>query len=101
MLLQILIPIVKHILILSVLSVLFERLLIVLGFTRGNTLLLIIASIIVISLINFISLGNINNKSFGIYAFFIVFALPLGANRYDLLGAITIGRWWWKSEKDS
>lgn len=97
-LIPILIPIVKHILTLMVLSVFFERLLIKFGFFRGNTLLLIIFSIILISLMNFIWLGNIPDNTLIIYIFAIVFVFPLSANRYDLMGTFTKGRWWWKSE---
>lgn len=100
MLNEILVSIVKHSIFFSILSVLFERLLIKFGFTRGNTILLLIQEVFLIILMQFVSLGKIHGSSFIIYFFAVVFVLPISANRYDIMGTMNKGRWWWRSEID-
>ena len=88
--------IIKSILIYSllncVLAILFERLLIIKGVVRGNTVTVIVFSILVTSLFELISLGDGINF---IYELFIVFGTPLKLNQYDLSGTINKGVWWW------
>jgi hypothetical protein len=84
-------------LIFSVISVLVERLLIIKGFTRGNTVGLIVASFL---LIIFKQLLDYNG-SFFYYGLFIIVAGPIGVNRDDLTNTIKKGRWWWLSENKS
>ena len=78
-------------------SILVERFLIFLGITRGNTILLLIATIILALLEQIIFYFH---PSF-LIGLLIVLIGPIGANRYDITITFQKGRWWWKSENKS
>ena len=84
-------------LVFSLLAVLAERLLIIYGYTRGNTVGLIIGSFI---LAIFKQLVNPNDSLY-MYVLFAVIAGTMALNRDDLANTMRKGRWWWKSENDS
>ncbi len=96
---EILLSIIKYGVLLTILGMFFERLLILLGFVRGKTLVLFFASIIIASVMQIMFLGRMPEESFMLYFLFIVVALPMGANRDDLIGTFTKGRWWWNLHK--
>ena len=84
----------------TVLALLFERILILAGLTRGNTILLAIATII-LSMLQQLVFSESSSLGFGL---FLVIIGPIGGNRYDLTRTIQHGRRWWLSindEKDS
>lgn len=82
-------------LVFSLLAILAERLLIIYGYARGNTIGLVIVSFLLA-----IFKQSLNpNDSFYIHVLFIVVAGPLAVNRYDLANTMRKGRWWWKSEQ--
>jgi hypothetical protein len=80
-------------LVFSLLAVLVERILIITGFVRGNTVGLILASFLLVVLKQLL----VYNSSLYIFGLFIIVAGPIGANRYDLANTIRKGRWWWKT----
>lgn len=79
------------------LGIIFERLLIIKGVVRGNTLIVVISSVLITSLFQFISLGEGNNI---FYIVLVVFVMPLKANQSDLVKTIEKGTWWWKMEEN-
>ena len=85
---------IEHGAILCLVAVLAERLLIVYGLTRGNT----------VSVVLFTFIGNILSEillyktPYYIYALFILFVTVAGSNRFDLMSTVIRGRWWWKPE---
>jgi hypothetical protein len=79
----------------SLLAVLSERILIIAGLTRGNTIGLVIATFLLIVFKQVLDYGG----SMYIFGSFIVIVGPIGANRCDLANTLRKGRWWWKSEK--
>lgn len=81
----------------SLFAVLTERLLIIYGFVRGSTIMLAIASFVMIFIFRVLIDSN---SSFYTYGLIIILALPIGANRYDISASIKKGRWWWKSENN-
>ena len=81
----------------SLLAVLVERLLIIYGYTRGNTVGLVIGSFI---LAIFKQLVNPNDSLYA-SVLFAVIAGPMALNRDDLANTLRKGRWWWKAEDDS
>jgi len=81
----------------SLLAILAERLLIIYGFARGNTIGLVIVSFLVAI---FKQLLNPNDPVY-IHAMFIIIAGPFAVNRYDLANTLKKGRWWWKSQNDA
>jgi hypothetical protein len=82
---------------LTVLAFLFERILILAGLTRGNTIGLVIAVVILSSLQQMVIPGN-SDLAFGL---FVVILGPLAANRYDMTRTFQKGRRWWLSGIDS
>lgn len=84
-------------LLLSLFAVLFERILIVMGLTRGNTIGLIIAVFLITVIKEVVDYGG----SFYMVSIFIVILGPIAANRSDLTNTLKKGRWWWKSESSS
>lgn len=77
----------------SLLAVLAERLLIINGFARGNTIGLIFAAFLLAIFKQLVD----SNSSLYSYILFIVVVGPLGVNRFDLNYTLQKGRWWWKS----
>lgn len=96
---EILFSTLKDVIFFSILNFLFERLLIKLGCIRGDYLSVLIATILTVSLLQFLSLGKIEDFSFITYFFAVVFGIPMSMNHSDLLGTMTKGRWWWKFEE--
>ena len=84
-------------LVFSLLAVLVERLLIIYGYARGNTISLVVGSFI---LAIFKQLVNPNDLLYT-YVLFAVIAGPMALNRDDLANTFRKGRWWWKSENHS
>ena len=80
----------------ALLAVLSERILIISGLTRGNTLGL---AIVVFLLTIFYKMLNYGDFPY-IYGLFILIIGPVAANRYDLTNTLQKGRWWWRSEKE-
>ncbi|MCP4141779.1 MAG: hypothetical protein GY755_16150 [Chloroflexi bacterium] len=80
----------------SFLSLLFERLIILSGWTRGNTVGVVIVTFCFTTLTQLVDF----NQSQLIVAFLIIFGAPIGANRYDLMKTLDKGRWWWKLESE-
>jgi hypothetical protein len=80
--------------IISIIVVIVERILIITGFARGNTLGLGIVSFLLTVV------GQIIFKDLSIYWFglFIIIIGPVAANRSDITITLNKGRWWWKSE---
>ncbi|HEY3312131.1 MAG TPA: hypothetical protein VGK00_10875 [Anaerolineales bacterium] len=81
----------------ALLAVLFERILIFAGLTRGNTLGL---AVVAFFLTAFYKVLDYRGFPYA-YGLFIVLIGPIVANRYDLTNTFSKGRWWWKSENDS
>lgn len=81
----------------SVLVVIAERILIIAGLARGNTLGLGIATFLLTVM------EQIVFKDLSIYWFglFVIIIGPIAANRSDLTTTFNKGRWWWKNEISS
>ena len=78
----------------SLLATLFERIIIINGLARGNTIGVIITSFVFAAFKQVLDADG----SLLLYGLFIVIVGPVAANRYDLSMTISRGRWWWKSE---
>jgi hypothetical protein len=72
-----------------IIAVLTERLLIIYGFPRGNTIGLVIVPLFLAIMKQFIDYEG----PFYIYGLFIIIAGPIGVNRADLTMTIKHGRW--------
>jgi hypothetical protein len=83
--------------VISLLAVLSERILIIAGLTRGNTIVLLLVSFILTILKQLIDYDG----SIYIFGLFIVIAGTIASNRYDLSKTLQKGRWWWKLENDN
>ena len=81
---------------LTVLALLVERVLILAGLTRGNTLWLAI-SVVLLAVLQQTVIPGDSNLAFGV---FIVILGPLAANRYDMTRTFQMGRRWWLSGVD-
>jgi len=79
----------------TLLAVLVERVLIIYGLTRGDTIWLIGATFILVTLLQLAYPDN------SIFLLFIGFIGALSINRNDLTMSLTHGRWWWKKENQS
>ena len=90
-----LIIILKNGILFSLLATLSERVLIMNGIARGNTIGLIIAAFILAVFKTF----DYSNSIYG-YICFIMIVGPIGANRLDITTTIQKGRWWWKSNNN-
>lgn len=77
----------------SLLSAFVERVLIVKGYIRGNTIWLIIGSLI----LAIFKQADFKNSLY-VYILFAAIAIPLLINRYDLSITIKKGKWWWKTD---
>lgn len=80
----------------SLLAVLLERLFIVAGLTRGNTIGLVIATFVLTALKQLV---DYDGSPF-IFGLFIIVIGTLGVNRHDLVKTLQKGKWWWKSENN-
>ena len=80
--------------IVSLLAVLMERVLIVNGFTRGNTIGLVIALLFMVTLTQ---LAYPRPSKYLLW-FVLAFIGVMSGNRYDLTMTMEHGRWWWKKE---
>lgn len=78
----------------SLITILIEKILIITGLTRGNTVVLIIGTFLLVLMKQ---LFNYHGPLFE-YGFLIIAIAPVGANRYDLAKTLERGKWWWKSE---
>lgn len=81
----------------SVLSVLAERLLISNGFTRGNTIGLVIATFISSVIKQLIYPSG----SLFLFGLLLVVIGVMAGNRSDLTHTMRKGKWWWKSENQN
>lgn len=84
-------------LVVSVFSLLVERLLVIYGFTRGNTIVLGIATFISAILKQLVY----PNGSLFFFGLLLVIMGVLAGNRSDLTQTIQKGRWWWRSDTSS
>jgi hypothetical protein len=81
----------------TLVAVLIERLMIITGWVRGNTVFLAISVFILSIVLELIKFPS--TISLGILDFFVLCILaPLKLNQIDLIGTIEKGRWWWKAE---
>jgi hypothetical protein len=76
----------------SLLAILAERVLIITGLTRGNTIGLVIATLILAVLKQVLDFNGSNI----LFGFLIVVVGTISANRYDIVNTIKKGRWWWR-----
>jgi hypothetical protein len=76
----------------SLLAVLVERALIIMGCVRGNTIALLIVTILLALFKEVLDPSG----SIYVYAVFAAIIGPIAANRYDLTSTIQKGRCWWK-----
>lgn len=75
----------------SVFASLFERILIISGLTRGNTIWLIVGCFAIAILKQVFASPN------SIWLFLFVTILgPISINRIDIINSFNKGRWWWK-----
>jgi hypothetical protein len=75
----------------TLLAILVERVLIINGFTQGNTTWLLFFTFISVIL------AQLANLESPMYLFLvIVFISVMSMNRFDLIKTIKRGRWWWK-----
>jgi len=79
----------------SLLSILVERLLIISGLTRGNTIGVVI---IAFTLAMLKQLLNYEAPLY-IYGLVIIIIGPVSVNRADLTTTLRQGPWWWKAER--
>lgn len=94
MITSLILKIIEHGAILCLIAVLAETLLIFYGFTRGNTI-----SVVLFTFIGATLSEILNGKTpYYVYALFILFVTVAGSNRFDLMSTAIRGRWWWKSE---
>jgi len=81
----------------TLVAILIERLMIVNGWVRGNTLFLAIGVFILSIVLELIKFPD--TISLGIMDFFILCILaPLKINQIDIIGTMGKGRWWWKAD---
>lgn len=81
----------------ALLAILSERVLIVIGLTRGNTFGL---AIVTFFLTVFYKILDHSGFPYT-YSIFILIIGPIAANRYDLTNTLQKGRWWWKLGNDN
>jgi hypothetical protein len=81
---------------LTVLAFLFERILILAGLTRGNTIGLTIAVVTLASLQQVVIPGDFDLE----FGLFVVILGPLAANNHDINRTFQKGRRWWQSDPD-
>lgn len=85
-------------LIATILAVIFEKIIIFLGWTRGNTAHLIVLSLIVFTFLQLIRFPD--PIGFNLLDIFFIIMSTIGINRSDIMGTMQKGRWWWKSKND-
>lgn len=90
-------PTLEFALIVSFLAFFFERILILTGLTRGNTIILVLGIFGASILKQFVD----PHDSYIALGFFIIFAGTMAANRYDLTKTLQKGRWWWRKENEN
>ena len=78
----------------SLLAVFVEKILIKLGFTRGNTVWLIVGAFLIIFLAQLLD----SSGPFWLYCLFIVIIGPISVNRIDIMTTLRKGKRWWISE---
>jgi hypothetical protein len=80
----------------TLLAILVERVLIIKGFTQGNTVWVLFSTFISSILAQLVNLDS------PMYLFLvIVFISVMSMNRFDLIKTSEHGRWWWKKENQS
>jgi hypothetical protein len=76
----------------SIPAILFERIFIYFGWTRGNTAWLVVGCFTVAILKQLID----SSGSFWVYCFFATIMGSVSMNRVDIINTIRKGKWWWK-----
>jgi len=79
----------------TLLAVIVEKVFIIYGLARGDTVWLIGAIFILVTLLQLAYPDN------SIFLLFIGFIGALSINRYDITMMLTHGRWWWKKKNQS
>ena len=82
----------------SIIAVLIERLMINIGWIRGQTVFMVIMAFIFSILLQLMKFPK--PISIDISDILLLLMMPLVVNRYDLSKTIREGRWWWKSKGD-
>ncbi|HCK65568.1 MAG TPA: hypothetical protein DHW49_04830 [Anaerolineae bacterium] len=85
-------------LIATILAVTFEKIMIFLGWTRGNTVHLIVLSLIVFTFLQLIRFPD--PIAFNLLDIFFILMWTIGINRSDIMSTMQKGKWWWKSKND-
>jgi hypothetical protein len=83
----------------SIVAVLIERLMILAGWTPGNTVIMIFCVFIATVLFQFIKFPEPISLDESILAGLVIGLM--GANRFELARTFKEGRWWWKSTNDT
>jgi hypothetical protein len=85
-------------LLMTVLAIFLEKAMIFWGWARGNTAILIIMTFIFSTFFQLIKFPK--PIDFNVFDLFFLSMMTIGANRFDIMGTIQKGRWWWKSKSD-